>query len=73
MVSDWGEGLGAVKEMERGEGSRGRVARGGRNGRGGKSREIVLKEEFGRRGVVVDFLTEGMERKKLNQSNWNAK
>jgi hypothetical protein len=32
-----------------------------------------LRDELERRGVEVEFMPEGMGRRKLNQSSWNQK
>ena len=86
-IAEWGEALpkGATAGMagsdgrggDRGRG-RGRGRGGSRGGRlggvgGGDGRAMGLGRELEKRGVRVEFMPEGMERRKKNQSSWNAK
>jgi len=78
-IAEWGDALpkGAMIDSarggERGRG-RGRGRGGARGGRpGGDGRVMGLGRELEKRGVRAEFMPEGMERRKRNQSNWNAK
>jgi hypothetical protein len=72
-IADWGKELPAQSipdTSSRGRGRGGHVQGGGRRG---PSKVDGLKDEFERRGVEVEFMAEGMGRRKLNQSSWNQK
>jgi len=84
-IADWGKDLPAQSNPSssldsRGGGAGGRGGRGGRGGgpgggggKRGPSKVDGLKDELERRGVEVEFMAEGMGRRKLNQSSWNMK
>jgi len=82
-IAEWGDALpkGAMSGLadqrggERGRGrGRGRGAvRGGRGGGGGDGRVMGLGRELEKKGVRVEFMPDGMERRKKNQSSWNFK
>ena len=77
-VAEWGEGL-PRDTTGRGGGRGGRGGRGDRGrGRGGgrvrgDGRVVGLGKELERRGVLVEFMPEGMERRRKNQSSWNTR
>jgi hypothetical protein len=73
-IADWGKDLPPALSEGRGNES-GRGGRGGRQGntKRGPSKVEGLKRELERRGVEVEFMAEGMGRRKLNQSSWNSK
>jgi box C/D snoRNA protein 1 len=59
---------------------RGRGSRGRGRGRGsaaaavvGGSKKDTLKMQLGFKNISVDFLPEGMEKRRLNQSRWDAR
>lgn len=76
-VADWGKDLPVQSNDNSSRGGRGGHWRGGGGGHGGgkrgPSKVDGLKEELERRGVEVEFMPEGMGRRKLNQSSWNQK
>jgi hypothetical protein len=55
----------------RGRGGRG--GGGGRRGTGGGAGREGLKRALEERGVMVEFMPDGMGRRKTNQSGWNVK
>jgi hypothetical protein len=72
-IADWGKDLPAPSipdNSSRGRGRGGHVQGGGRRG---PSKVDGLRDELERRGVEVEFMAEGMGRRKLNQSSWNQK
>lgn len=74
-IADWGKDLPATPSHAS-HGTRG--GRGGHErGQGGKKRGPPklegLRRELEARGVEVEFMPEGMGRRKLNQSTWNPK
>lgn len=75
QVAEWGEGITAeeAERAARGDSSkRGRGgARGGRNIR--RSRLDGLRWATSEIGAEVDLVPDGMQRRKTNQSSWNAK
>ena len=73
-IADWGKDLPAGSVEGRGDSGRGRDGRQGHgSARRGPSKVEGLKRELERRGVEVEFMAEGMGRRKLNQSSWNPK
>jgi len=77
-IADWGKDLPQTTLHGLGHGERGRGN--GRPGQGqghGKKRGPPklegLRRELEMRGVEVEFMPEGMGRRKLNQSTWNPK
>jgi hypothetical protein len=73
-VADWGKDIPAAAQPD----TSNRGGRGGRHGQGGRggrgpSKVDGLRDELERRGVEVEFMAEGMGRRKLNQSSWNPK
>ncbi|KAF9452189.1 hypothetical protein P691DRAFT_661591 [Macrolepiota fuliginosa MF-IS2] len=73
----WGDrGRGRGGGRGRGRGGRGMMMKGrerGGRGRGGKAKKEVLKVQLEARGIEVELLPNGMERRKLNQSAWDPK
>lgn len=65
----------------RGDSARGRGRGRGRGGRGGGtaaslvggSKKDLLSMHLGFKQISIDFLPEGMERRRQNQSRWDAK
>jgi len=55
----------------RGRGGRGRER--SVRGKGGKSKREILKMELDMLDIEMDLLPSGMERRNLNQSNWDIK
>jgi hypothetical protein len=82
-IADWGKDIpiSSTEGSDRGHGhghGNGRGGRGGRHdGGGGGKRGLPkmegLRRELENRGVEVEFMSEGMGRRKLNQSSWNPK
>ena len=74
-IADWGKDLPiqAVPDASRGGRGRGGPGNGQVGGRRGPSKVDGLRDELERRGVEVEFMSEGMGRRKLNQSSWNQK
>jgi len=61
--------------VDKDQSSRGRGGKSGRGGRGrgGMGGREGLKRALGERGVEVEFMPDGMGRRKMNQSGWNVK
>jgi hypothetical protein len=72
-IADWGKDLPAQSIPDNSSRGRGRGGHIQGAGRRGPSKVDGLRDEFERRGVEVEFMAEGMGRRKLNQSSWNQK
>lgn len=72
-IADWGKDLPAQSIPDISSRGRGRGGHSQGGGRRGPSKVDGLRDEFERRGVEVEFMAEGMGRRKLNQSSWNQK
>lgn len=75
QVAEWGEGITAEEAERAAKGETPRRGRGGaRGGRGIKrSRLDGLRWAANEIGAEVDLVPDGMQRRKTNQSSWNAK
>jgi hypothetical protein len=71
-IADWGKELPAQSIPDNSSRGRGRAGH-TQGGRRGPSKVDGLRDELERRGVEVEFMAEGMGRRKLNQSSWNQK
>lgn len=86
-VGDWGKEIvrGGYSAASAGTGGRGETrgqGRGGARGRGrggtggggqGRTKRDILKMNLEQRDIDMELLSSGMERRKANQSTWDAK
>ncbi|RXK41515.1 hypothetical protein M231_01223 [Tremella mesenterica] len=76
-VAEWGEEVStSMESAARGRGGVRGGGRGGRGGRSGRKKNVKLnglQRQLEERGCIVKFVSDGMERRKMNQSSWNPK